>query len=143
MGARASTDGPCGGPQWRSKRPSCIFATQRGSARSARGARPRRTLSVIRRGPVRDIDYIELMPGLSAEVARFADVASADLAAGLLGGQGIRATAQPVDGLLGAAPSYRVLVHPRQLHRARWTLEASDFTDRELAFLATGQLDGD
>jgi hypothetical protein len=39
---------------------------------------------------------------------------------------------------LGIPTKFRVSVPRSKLHRARWIIEQSDLTDRELEFLATG-----
>jgi len=88
-----------------------------------------------------DYDDEEFRPAFSQQVAEFSDRGSADAIAGILEGENVHAKVKPTGNLAGVPACYRVLDDPRQLHRARWILQDPDLTDRELAFLATGQLD--
>ena len=75
-------------------------------------------------------------------VAEVSDLGSAQVLVGILLGESVRAKAEPVGLVAGFPRAFRVLVDPRQAHRARWVLQPSDFTDAELDFLATGKLGG-
>jgi hypothetical protein len=78
------------------------------------------------------------------ELRRFATVASAEAFATLLAAEGIECILDPSDPLLVAIASggegVRLLVPATQRHRAEFVLRDSEFTDEELAFLATGEL---
>jgi hypothetical protein len=77
----------------------------------------------------------------SDPIAEYSDRGSADAIAGILNGEGVH-TEVEAHGLVAGLPAgYRILVDPRQLHRARWVLRESNLTDGELAYLATGKLD--
>jgi hypothetical protein len=66
------------------------------------------------------------------------DLPSAHALVEILTGQGITAHVVPDSTLLGQALPCRVMVDSAQAHRARWLMSQSQFTDEELAFLATG-----
>jgi hypothetical protein len=83
----------------------------------------------------------KFVPCCSDQVADFADRGSADAIAGILEGEQVHTKVEAYGSLAGIPAGYRVLVDPRQLHRALWILQESDLTDRELTYLATGQLD--
>jgi hypothetical protein len=84
-----------------------------------------------------DSDFV---PQCSELIGQFSDRGSADAIAGILQGEGVHSTVEPHGLLAGVSAGYRVLVDPRQLHRARWVLRESDLSDGELSFLATGEL---
>ena len=88
-------------------------------------------------------DEDDFIPGCSEKVAEFTDRGSADAVAGLLEGERVHTRIEPFGSVAGLPAGYRVLVDPRQLHRARWVLQDSEFSDRELAYLATGKIDDD
>ena len=85
----------------------------------------------------------DFVPGCSEPVAEFADRGSADAIAGLLSGHSIHTKVEPVGHLAGLPCAFRVLVDPRQLHRARWFLDNNDISENELIYLATGELAND
>ena len=61
--------------------------------------------------------------------------------AGILEDEKVHTKVEAYGSLTAGVPAgYRVLVDPRQLHRALWVLRESDLTDRELCYLATGRL---
>jgi hypothetical protein len=93
-------------------------------------------------GVVTEIEYEDgdFVPGCSEPVAEFTDLGSADAIAGLLAGQGIHTKVEPFRHMAGLPRAFRVLVDPRQLHRARWFLENNDISENELIYLATGKL---
>jgi hypothetical protein len=93
-------------------------------------------------GAVTEIEYEEgdFVPGCSEPIAEFTDLGSADAIAGLLAGQRIHAKVEPAGHVAGLPSIFRVLVDPRQLHRARWFLEHNDISENELIYLATGKL---
>ena len=76
-------------------------------------------------------------------IAEFADRGSADAIAALLRAEDVRASIEPSGLLAGLSSTYKVLVSERVAHRARWILKESEFSESELAFLATGKLNGD
>jgi hypothetical protein len=86
-----------------------------------------------------DYDDEKSGPAVSEKVAEFGDRGSADAIAGILEGESVHAKVEPAGNRAGLPSCYRVLVDARQLQRARWILQDTNLTDRELAFLATGQ----
>jgi hypothetical protein len=54
--------------------------------------------------------------------------------------EGVPARVQSDMAVFGAASQCRVVVPQEALHRARWTLSNSEFTESELAWLAMGEL---
>jgi hypothetical protein len=96
-------------------------------------------------GAVTKIGYEDgdFVPRCSEPIAEFPDLGSADAIAGILSGQSIHTKVEPVGHLAGLPRAYRVLVDPRQLHRARWFLDNNDISENELIYLATGKLGND
>ncbi len=83
----------------------------------------------------------ELLSNHWQEFAVYSDAASAEQTAELLRNEGVPVELtvdQPIPGLL---KSVRLLVPADFAHRARWVLSQAQFTDAELAYLATGALD--
>ena len=77
------------------------------------------------------------------EFAAYPDAASAEVAAGLLRSEGVPvdiASDEPMPGLI---QGFRLMVPADLLHRARWVVANTDFTEEELAFFATARLDSD
>ena len=77
------------------------------------------------------------------EFAVYSDPASAEVAAGLLRSEGVPVdirSEEPVPGLLQA---FRVRVPEELVRRAEWVLANAQFTEEELAFIATGRLNPD
>jgi len=77
------------------------------------------------------------------EFAVYSDPVSAEVAAGLLRSEGV-----PVDVLSeqpspGMMESFRVRVPIELVHRAQWVFANAQFTEEELAFIATGRLSHD
>jgi hypothetical protein len=75
--------------------------------------------------------------------AVYSDAGSAEVAAGLLRSEGVPvevASDQPMPGLV---QGFRLMVPESMLHRARWVVSNADFTEEELVFFATGQLNPD
>lgn len=70
-----------------------------------------------------------------------ADTLSAQALIDRLQLEGVPARIESDSSLLGAARLCHVMVPTNQVHRARRLLEAESFTDAELRFLATGELD--
>jgi len=83
----------------------------------------------------------QFAPHCSELVGEFADRGSADAIAGILEGENVHTKVEPYGSAAGIPFRWRVLVDPREVHRARWILQESDLTDRELSYLATGQFD--
>ena len=75
-------------------------------------------------------------------VATFSDVPSAHAMAVLFRGEGVPAEVVSDTSLLGEARRCEIRVPPEFAHRARWLMSQAQFTDAELTFLATGELDG-
>ena len=76
-------------------------------------------------------------------VVEFADRGSAEAIAALLRAEDIWVTIEPSGLLAGLSATYQVLVSEHVAHRARWILRKTEFSESELAFLATGKLGGD
>jgi hypothetical protein len=85
----------------------------------------------------------DFIPLCSEPIAEFSDLGSADAIAGLLNAEGVHTKVAPVGSIVELPSSYRVLVDPRQAHRARWILKQDEFSEAELTFLATGELGDD
>jgi hypothetical protein len=100
------------------------------------GATPRR--------PTLSVDEIMSPTSILAwdVVATFFDVASAHAMAVLLRDEGVPAEVFSESSLLGQARQCEVRVPAELARRARWLMSQSQFTDAELTFLATGELDG-
>jgi hypothetical protein len=75
-------------------------------------------------------------------VATFSDVPSAQAWVVLFRAEGVPAEVVSDTSLLGEARRCEVRVPPALAHRACWLMSQAQFTDAELAFLATGELDG-
>jgi hypothetical protein len=74
-------------------------------------------------------------------VATFSDVASAHTMAVLFRAEGVPAELVSDTSLLGEARRCEIRVPPELAHRARWLMSQAQFTDAELTFLATAELD--
>jgi hypothetical protein len=57
--------------------------------------------------------------------------------------QGINSHVVPDSTLMGEALPCRVVVDAAMAHRAQWVMSQGQFTDEELAFLATGEVSCD
>lgn len=75
------------------------------------------------------------------EFAAYADATSAEVAAGLLRSEGIPVDVESGEAMAGLVRGFRLMVPADMMHRARWVVANADFTEQELAFLATGRLD--
>jgi hypothetical protein len=71
------------------------------------------------------------------------DTLSAQALMGRLASEGVPARLQADTALLGVARQCRILVPSRLLHRAKYVLWQTHFTEEELASLATGELSGE
>jgi hypothetical protein len=71
------------------------------------------------------------------------DLPSAHALVEVLTAQGITSHVVPDSTLLGQALPCRVLVDSAQAHRAKWIISQAQFSDEELAFLATGMVSCD
>jgi hypothetical protein len=76
-------------------------------------------------------------------VATFLDVPSAHVVVVLLRAEGVPAKLVSDTPLLGEARPCQVRVPSELVRRAHWLMSQAQFTDAELTFLATGELDGD
>jgi hypothetical protein len=56
--------------------------------------------------------------------------------------EGVPAEVISDTSLLGEARRCEIRVPPELAHRARWLMSQAKFTDAELTFLATGELEG-
>jgi hypothetical protein len=74
-------------------------------------------------------------------VATVPDTMSAQALLTYLEAEGVPARIQTDTLLLGEARRCDILVPPELSHRARWLLAQGSFTDAELTFPATGELD--
>ncbi len=75
------------------------------------------------------------------EFAVYSDAASAEVTAGLLRSEGVPVELivdQPIPGLI---KSVHLSVPADLVHRAKWVLSQVQFTEAELAYLATGTLE--
>jgi len=63
---------------------------------------------------------------------------TAEVIRGLLEAELVDCAIEPARLELGIPTKFRLLVPRSKLHRARWIIEQSDLTERELEFLATG-----
>ena len=70
----------------------------------------------------------------------FDDEPSAEAVAELLREQGVPAIVEIRSPIPGLVENIRVAVPPELEHRSRWILRSADVSERELNFLATGQL---
>jgi hypothetical protein len=85
-------------------------------------------------------DQDDFVPTCSEPIAEFSDRGSADAIAGILEGENVRTKVEPAGFPTYVPSSYRVLVDPRQAHRARWILQETEISESELSYLATGEL---
>lgn len=76
------------------------------------------------------------------EFATYGDPASAEVIAGLLRSEDVPARIVSDEPLPGLIRGFSVLVPPDMLHRAQWVLSQAELSDAELAYYATGRLDG-
>ena len=63
---------------------------------------------------------------------------AAQVIRGLLEAEGVDCGIDSARLELGIPAKFRISIPQSKLHRARWIVEQSDLTDRELEFLATG-----
>jgi hypothetical protein len=75
-------------------------------------------------------------------VATFSDVPSAQTIAALFRAEGVPVEVVSDTSLLGEARRCEIRVPSELAHRARWLISQAQFTDAELTFLATGELEG-
>jgi hypothetical protein len=75
-------------------------------------------------------------------VATYSDVASAHAMSALFRAEGVPAKVVSDTSLLGEARGCEIRVPPELAHRARWLMSQAQFTDAELTFFATGELEG-
>ena len=73
-------------------------------------------------------------------VAVYSDRLSAEAALGLLAGTEMPAYISSDEHVPGLGTRFSILVPVEHLNRARWLLRASNLSERELTFLATGEL---
>ena len=72
-------------------------------------------------------------------VIEFDSRGAADAVKALLKSEGVGSIIDPIAPLCGLHSKFRIIVGESMAHRARRVL-SSDFTDEELAYLATGEL---
>ncbi len=73
-------------------------------------------------------------------ILEFSDRGSAEAVAAILGTEGVPTCIEPRRLTAGIEARFDVAVQASLVHRARWVLALSEFTDEELNFLATGEL---
>ena len=71
------------------------------------------------------------------------DTLSAQVLAARLNGEGVPTRVQTDSPIFGVARTCEIFVPTDLLHRARWLLASSQFSDAELSYLATGRLGSD
>ena len=76
----------------------------------------------------------------SVVIGKFASRASAEAFRALLQAEGVSSSIRPRKLVAGLEADFELSVAQSQLHRARWLLSQSEFTEAELAYLATGEL---
>ena len=74
------------------------------------------------------------------EFAAYSDAASAEVVAGLLRNGSVPVHVASDEPMPGLVRGFRLLVPPDMLHRAKWIAAQAEFSEEELASLATGQL---
>ena len=77
------------------------------------------------------------------DFAVYADRASAEVAAGVLRSEGVPVDIRSDEPVPGLIQSFRVRVPAGLAERAESVLANAEFTEQELALIATGQLDQD
>jgi hypothetical protein len=89
--------------------------------------------------------YAPMMPSDQEwqAVASLTDVPSAQVLAQRLIFEGVPARVVSDAQLFGEGRNCEVQVPSALAHRARWLMSQAQFTDAELTFLATGELNGD
>jgi hypothetical protein len=81
------------------------------------------------------------LPETGEFVREFDSLGAAQLAKAMLDAEGVESWLEVIS-ISAAVPScYRLRVGATAAHRARWILADPDVTDRELTYLATGELD--
>jgi hypothetical protein len=76
-------------------------------------------------------------------VVTYANRISAEAIVGLLSGENVPCRIDSNDDPPGLGSFFSVVVPAQLLHRARWVLMQSQVSERELTFLATGELSTD
>ena len=71
------------------------------------------------------------------------DTLSAQVLAERLNADGVPTRVQADSPLFGVARTCEIFVPTELVHRARWLLASSQFSDAELSYLATGKLGSD
>jgi hypothetical protein len=80
-------------------------------------------------------------PDESGFVREFDSLGAAEMVKALLAARGVE-SALEIFTVAGVPSRVRLYVSPLMVHRARWILtESDDVSERELAYLATGELD--
>lgn len=74
-------------------------------------------------------------------IATLPDTMSAQALLTYLQAEGVPSRVESDTSLLGEARRCDILVPPELSHRARWLLDQGSFSDAELTFLATGEVD--
>ena len=81
------------------------------------------------------------VPNTSEWTREFDSRGAAEAVQAILTGEGVDSHLEVIGAWLGVPSRFRLRVDASMAHRARWVLESSDVTERELAYLATGELD--
>jgi hypothetical protein len=77
------------------------------------------------------------------QIATFEDEVSAEVLAGMLRIEGVPTEVRPSSPLPGIVNEVQVYVPTSLAHRARWFMNSSKVTDKELRFAATGKFGDD
>ena len=74
-------------------------------------------------------------------VRDFDSQGAAEAIQAMLKTEGVPSSVRATATLCAVASRFRLTVEPDMAHRARWFFSQSEFSDGELTFLATGELD--
>jgi hypothetical protein len=78
-----------------------------------------------------------------SEFATYGDAASAEVVAGLLRAEDIPVRVASDEPMPGLTRGFTVMVPPDRVRRAQFVLSQAQLSDAELAYYATGKLDGE
>ena len=81
-----------------------------------------------------------MKPDPEVPIGKFRSRASAEAFRSLLETEDVRSSITPQKLVAGLETDFVLSVAQSQLHRARWLLSESEFSDAELTYLATGEL---
>jgi hypothetical protein len=81
-----------------------------------------------------------MTPDFEVPIGKFRSRVSAEAFRSLLESEGVSSSITPQNLIAGLEADFVLSVPQSQLHRARWLLSESEFSDAELTYLATGEL---